>query len=84
METLNNIITVVNDFLWTYILVIALIVLGIYFTIKTKFVQFRYFKEMFRLLGDGMGKDAKGDGKVSSFHILDVGCCSYRICIKFC
>ena len=49
METLNNIITVVNDFLWTYILVIALIVLGIYFTIKTKFVQFRYFKEMFRL-----------------------------------
>ena len=26
METLNNIITVVNDFLWTYILVIALIV----------------------------------------------------------
>ncbi|MFR2768650.1 MAG: hypothetical protein ACLTAI_10355 [Thomasclavelia sp.] len=36
METLNNIITVVNDFLWTYILVIALLVaIGLYFTIKT-------------------------------------------------
>ena len=76
METLNNIITVVNDFLWTYILVIALIVLGIYFTIKTKFVQFRYFKEMFRLLGDGMGKDAKGDGKVSSFQAFCISTAS--------
>ncbi len=49
METLSNIIDVTNTFLWTYILVAALIVLGIYFTIRTKFVQFRYFKEMFRL-----------------------------------
>ena len=76
METLNGIITVVNDFLWTYILVIALIALGIYFSIKTKFVQFRYFKEMFRLLGDGMGKDAKKDGKVSSFQAFCISTAS--------
>ena len=76
METLNNIITVVNDFLWTYILVIALIVLGIYFTIKTKFVQFRYFKEMFSVLGDGMGKDARGDGKVASVQAFCISSAS--------
>lgn len=76
METFSNIITVVNDFLWTYILVIALIALGIYFSIRTKFVQFRYFKEMFRLLGDGMGKDAKKDGKVSSFQAFCISTAS--------
>ena len=76
METLNGIITVVNDFLWTYILVIALIALGIYFSIKTKFVQFRYFKDMFRLLGDGMGKDAKKDWKFSSFQAFCISTAS--------
>ena len=40
-----------------------LITLGIYFTFRTKFVQFRYFFEMFRLLGSGESKDAKKQGK---------------------
>ena len=76
METLSNIIDVTNTFLWTYILVAALIVLGIYFTIRTKFVQFRYFKEMFRLLGDGMDKDAKKEGKISSFQAFCISTAS--------
>ena len=76
METLSNIINVTNTFLWTYILVAALIVLGIYFTIRTKFVQFRYFKEMFRLLGDGMDKDAKKEGKISSFQAFCISTAS--------
>ena len=76
METLSNIIDVTNTFLWTYILVAALIVLGIYFTIRTKFVQFRYFKEMFRLLGDGIDKDAKKEGKISSFQAFCISTAS--------
>ena len=54
MNFFNTILTSFNDFLWTYVLVISLIVIGVYFTFKTNFVQFRYMKEMFRLLGDGV------------------------------
>ncbi len=54
METLNGIISSINDVLWTYILIAMLIALGIYFSFRTKFVQFRYLKEMIRLLGDGI------------------------------
>ncbi|MEF9991579.1 MAG: alanine/glycine:cation symporter family protein [Romboutsia sp.] len=76
MEILNNLIIQVNDFIWTYILIAMLIVLGIYFTIKTNFVQFRFFKEMFRLLGDGSSKEAKKEGKVSSFQAFCISTAS--------
>ena len=76
MEILNKLVLSVNDFIWTYILIAMLIVLGIYFTVKTRFVQFRYFKEMFRLLGDGASKDAKKEGKVSSFQAFCISTAS--------
>ena len=46
MELLNNLVNVMNDFLWSKILIIMLISLGLYFSFKTKFVQFRLFGEM--------------------------------------
>ena len=76
MEILNKLVLSVNDFIWTYILIAMLIVLGIYFTVRTRFVQFRYFKEMFRLLGDGASKDAKKEGKVSSFQAFCISTAS--------
>ncbi|MBN6187234.1 alanine:cation symporter family protein [Aneurinibacillus sp. BA2021] len=60
-------VSVSNNILWSYILIILLIVLGVYFTFRTRFVQFRMFGEMIRLLGDGVGDTAKGKGGVSSF-----------------
>ncbi len=45
-----TLINQVNDFLWTYIMTGLLLVTGIYFTIRTRGVQFRLFGEMFRLL----------------------------------
>ncbi|MBX7376316.1 alanine/glycine:cation symporter family protein [Clostridium chauvoei] len=66
MELLNKIILTFNDFLWTYILIAMLIVIGLYFTFKTKFVQFTNIKEMFRLLGDSNSGGAKNS--VSSFQ----------------
>ena len=54
MEDLNNWIIATNDFIWTYILIALLICIGVYFTFKSKFVQFRNIREMFRLLGDGI------------------------------
>lgn len=74
MGLLNNIILQINDFLWTYILIALLLILGIYFSFKTKFVQFRYIKEMFRLLGDGIS--SKKDGSVSSFQAFCISTAS--------
>ena len=74
MNFFNTILTSFNDFLWTYVLVISLIVIGVYFTFKTNFVQFRYIKEMFRLLGDGVS-DKEHDG-VSSFQAFCISTAS--------
>lgn len=76
MEILNNLIVSFNDFLWGYILIILLIGAGLLFSFKTKFVQFRYIKEMFRLLGDGIGKSNKEKGGVSSFQAFCISTAS--------
>ena len=67
MLNISNIIEQTSNFLYTYILVALLIVLGLYFTVKSNFVQFRYFKEMFRLLTDGASNGTE-KGHVSSFQ----------------
>lgn len=41
---------VIDDFMYTYILVILLVIVGIWFTVRTKFVQIRYIKDMFTSL----------------------------------
>ena len=75
IESLNNNITIFNDFLWTYVLIAPLILLGIYFTYKTGFVQFKFIKEMFRLLGNG-ATDKKEKGSVSSFQAFCISTAS--------
>ena len=75
IEKLNSIITISNDILWTYVLIAPLILLGLYFTFKTNFVQFRYIKEMFRLLTDG-ATSKKEEGSVSSFQAFCISTAS--------
>ena len=75
LEKLNTIINISNDFLWTYVLIAPLILLGLYFTFKTNFVQFRYIKEMFRLLTDG-ATSKKEKGSVSSFQAFCISTAS--------
>ena len=70
MDLILKMIDSTNTFLWSYILIVMLISLGIYFTLRTKFVQFRYFGEMFRLLGDGRSKDAKIKVKFLRFKLF--------------
>lgn len=45
-----NILNEVNDFLWTYVVITLLVICAVYFTIKTKGVQFRSLKETWNLL----------------------------------
>ncbi len=71
-DAANSITTAVNDALYGYILIILLVVGGIYFTIRTKFVQFRLLGEQFRAVTE-KPKDGKG---VSSFQALMVSTAS--------
>ena len=49
---MNELITQVNDAVWSYVLIAALVGCGLWFTWKTRFVQFRMVGEMLRLLTD--------------------------------
>jgi AGCS family alanine or glycine:cation symporter len=57
----------VTDFLWSYVLVAFLITIGLVFTLGSRFVQLRYFVEMFRVLGQAFRHHP---GHVSSFQAL--------------
>lgn len=80
MNFLENFISVLNNYLWSYILIALLITLGLFFSFKSKFVQIRYFKEMFRLLGEGASKSGrekhKGKKGVSSFQAFCISTAS--------
>ena len=75
METiLTNIVAVVNDVLWNKYLVLLFLLLGsgVFFSIRTGFVQVRKFGEGMRLVFGNIslkGKDAGKDG-MSSFQAL--------------
>lgn len=70
-DTLNTVITSINDFAWTYILIAALLGCALWFTWKTRFVQFRMTGEMLRLLGDSGQKHESGK-HISSFQAFAV------------
>ena len=71
-----EIINLINDLLWTYILVALLLGCAVWFTIKSRFVQFRMIGEMIRLLGDSAGKGEKGEKHISSFQAFAVSLAS--------
>ena len=69
---LDQIIGFLNDALYSYILIIILVLGGIFFTVRTKFVQFRLFKEQIRCVTEKPDKK----GAVSSFQALMVSTAS--------
>ena len=72
MEFLNLIVNFLNDILWGYVLIVMLLFVGTYFTLKTKFVQIRYFIQMIKILGDSVGHK----GGVSSFKAFCISTAS--------
>ncbi len=69
---LEELISNVNDALYSYILIILLVAGGIYFTIRTKFAPFRLFREQLRAVME----KPKGENEVSSFQALMVSTAS--------
>lgn len=75
LDFLNNLIISTNDFVWTWFLIVPLLALGLYFTFFTRFVQYRNFREMFRLLGEGVSNGG-GKNSVSSFQAFCIATAS--------
>ena len=78
MDGLNDMLVAVtgeiDGFMYTYILVILLVFVGIYFSVRTKFVQVRYIKDMFTQLTEK--KHIPGQKSISSFQALMVSTAS--------
>ena len=74
MEFLESFVGFSNDILWSYVLIVLLVGLGILFTLKTGFVQIRLFPEMFRLLKEGVG--SKAEQGISSFQAFCISTAS--------
>ncbi len=64
----------IDGFMYTYILVILLVIVGIWFSFRTKFVQIRYIKDMFTQLLEK--KHVPGERSISSFQALMVSTAS--------
>ena len=68
---IEKLINVANDALYGYVLIILLVAGGLYFTVRTRFAQFRLLKQQFKAVAE------KADGKgVSSFQALMVSTAS--------
>lgn len=77
MDLLNDFILSAGDRLWTWIVLPILVVLGVYFTVRTGVVQFRLIPEMFRTLTDRTPTDAEGKPQsVSAFQAFTVSAAS--------
>ena len=72
MKDLNEWITLVNDAVWGYVLIFVLVGCGIWFTWRTRFVQFRMVGEMLRLLTESAVSTKTGMKHISSFQAFAV------------
>lgn len=69
----NSLINIPSDFIWKYLFYI-LIGLGLFFTIRFGFIQFRYFIEMFRIVGE----KPEGNKGVSSMQAFFISASRHR------
>ena len=91
IDSIQNILVQVSDFLWSYIIITVLICCALLFTWRTRFVQFRLIREMVRLLihpdkvqpeeigHDELSMEVKVDGEmkhISSFQAFVVALAS--------
>lgn len=60
-------LAMLNDLLWGKVLIFVLIPLGLWFTIASGAVQFRYFGHMFAIMGQAFKHE---QGRLSSFQAL--------------
>lgn len=70
---LDRVIDAINGVLWNYVLIYGLIAVGIYFTLRLRFIQVLHFGEMVRCTFGRAEKDSEG---ISPFQALSVSLAS--------
>ena len=75
---LNAAISMINGYLWDYLIIFILIGAGLYFTFTTKFVQIRYLGEMIRLIASSAGEKNRKKSYFFIPSILRNDCISCR------
>ena len=70
MDMLLSVVQKINFYLSDYILIALLVGTGLFFTIKTRFVQVRCFGEGMKNVFGGMFSKDKNKGGISSFQAL--------------
>ena len=71
-EVFSNVIESISNFMYSYLLIILLLAVGLYFTFRTKFVQIRLLGESIRLVTEKKGSK----NSVSAFEALMVSTAS--------
>ena len=72
LELFKSMLSTVNTYLYSYVLIAMLVLTGLYFTVRTGFMQFRMLPESIRVLTE---KKKDGTG-VSSFQALMISTAS--------
>ena len=75
-DFLNQSILSINDFLYSKLIIIIILLVGIVFTIRGRGMQFTFLPEMFRVLTDKATIDGKGKKGVSSFQAFTISAAS--------
>ena len=66
--TMNDLVSTINAFVWSPPLVFLCLGTGLYFSIKTRFLQLRHIKEMWRLIFQAKASDTG----ISPFQALSM------------
>jgi len=72
----NDVLSKLNDVMYTYVLIILLIGVGVYFTIRTRGVQFRLLLDGIKSMMEKAGITENGEKKMSSFQALMISTAS--------
>lgn len=72
-ELFSKAVEATSNIMYSYLLIVLLLAVGLYFTVRTKFVQFRLLGESIRLVTE---KGEGGDQSVSAFQALMVSTAS--------
>ncbi len=77
MDAVNDLVLTGGDALWTWIVLPIVVLLGLYFTVRSGVVQFRLIPEMLRTLTDKTPRDESGEPQsVSAFQAFTISAAS--------
>lgn len=66
-----EVIVIINQYLWDYVLLVLLLGTGVYYTFKLKAIQFRLFPNIIiNVINSALKRNEPGSGGISSFQAL--------------